>query len=40
MIKSGAFDRAQQAVAEAKAARFANTSLDLIYGTPGELADD
>jgi putative oxygen-independent coproporphyrinogen III oxidase len=32
--------RAQQAVAEAKAAGFANTSLDLIYGTPGESADD
>jgi oxygen-independent coproporphyrinogen-3 oxidase len=28
--------RPQQAVAEAKAAGFANTSLDLIYGTPGE----
>jgi putative oxygen-independent coproporphyrinogen III oxidase len=32
--------RAQQAVAEAKAAGFTNTSLDLIYGTPGESADD
>src|SRR5215213_3177295 len=32
--------RPQQAVAEAKAAGFANTSLDLIYGTPGESADD
>ena len=32
--------RPQQAVAEAKAAGFANTSLDLIYGTPGETADD
>lgn len=32
--------RPQQAVAEAKAAGFASTSLDLIYGTPGEsLAD-
>jgi SAM-dependent methyltransferase len=30
--------RPQQAVAEAKAAGFANTSLDLIYGTPGETA--
>jgi putative oxygen-independent coproporphyrinogen III oxidase len=28
--------RPQQAIAEAKAAGFANTSLDLIYGTPGE----
>jgi oxygen-independent coproporphyrinogen-3 oxidase len=32
--------RPQQAIAEAKAAGFANTSLDLIYGTPGESADD
>ena len=32
--------RPQQAVTEAKAAGFANTSLDLIYGTPGETADD
>jgi putative oxygen-independent coproporphyrinogen III oxidase len=32
--------RPQQAVAEAKAAGFANTSVDLIYGTPGETADD
>ena len=32
--------RALQAVAEAKAAGFANTSLDLIYGTPGESAAD
>jgi putative oxygen-independent coproporphyrinogen III oxidase len=32
--------RPQQAVAEAKAAGFANTSLDLIYGTPRETADD
>jgi putative oxygen-independent coproporphyrinogen III oxidase len=32
--------RPQQAVAEAKAAGFASTSLDLIYGTPGESADD
>ena len=32
--------RPEQAVAEAKAAGFASTSLDLIYGTPGEsLAD-
>ncbi len=32
--------RPQQAVAEAKAAGFLSTSLDLIYGTPGEsLAD-
>jgi oxygen-independent coproporphyrinogen-3 oxidase len=32
--------RPQQAVAEAKAAGIAHTSLDLIYGTPGEsLAD-
>ncbi len=32
--------RPQQAVAEAKAAGFTSTSLDLIYGTPGEsLAD-
>ncbi len=32
--------RPQQALAEAKAAGFASTSLDLIYGTPGEsLAD-
>jgi putative oxygen-independent coproporphyrinogen III oxidase len=32
--------RPQQAIAEAKAAGFANTSLDLIYGTPGESAAD
>jgi putative oxygen-independent coproporphyrinogen III oxidase len=32
--------RPQQALAEAKAAGFANTSLDLIYGTPGESAAD
>jgi oxygen-independent coproporphyrinogen-3 oxidase len=32
--------RPQQAVAEAKAAGFASTSLDLIYGTPGESLDD
>jgi oxygen-independent coproporphyrinogen-3 oxidase len=32
--------RPQRAVAEAKAAGFTNTSLDLIYGTPGETADD
>jgi putative oxygen-independent coproporphyrinogen III oxidase len=32
--------RPQQAVGEAKAAGFANTSLDLIYGTPGETTDD
>ncbi|HET9872495.1 MAG TPA: radical SAM family heme chaperone HemW [Propionibacteriaceae bacterium] len=32
--------RPQQAVAEAKAAGFASTSLDLIYGTPGESMDD
>src|SRR4029079_5620582 len=32
--------RPQQAVTEAKAAGLANTSLDLIYGTPGETADD
>jgi len=32
--------RPQQAIAEAKAAGFANTSLDLIYGTPGESTDD
>ena len=32
--------RAQQAVDEAKAAGFANVSLDLIYGTPGESATD
>jgi putative oxygen-independent coproporphyrinogen III oxidase len=32
--------RPQQAIAEAKAAGFANTSLDLIYGTPGESAVD
>jgi oxygen-independent coproporphyrinogen-3 oxidase len=32
--------RPQQAVAEAQAAGFANTSLDLIYGTPGETAND
>jgi putative oxygen-independent coproporphyrinogen III oxidase len=32
--------RALQAVAEAKAAGFANISLDLIYGTPGESAAD
>jgi putative oxygen-independent coproporphyrinogen III oxidase len=29
-----------QAVTEAKAAGFANVSLDLIYGTPGESASD
>ena len=32
--------RPLQAVAEAKAAGFANISLDLIYGTPGESASD
>jgi oxygen-independent coproporphyrinogen-3 oxidase len=32
--------RPQQAVAEARAAGFAQVSLDLIYGTPGETADD
>ena len=32
--------RSQQAIAEAKTAGFANTSLDLIYGTPGESAAD
>jgi putative oxygen-independent coproporphyrinogen III oxidase len=32
--------RPQQAVAEARAAGFTNTSLDLIYGTPGESAAD
>jgi oxygen-independent coproporphyrinogen-3 oxidase len=32
--------RPLQAVAEAKAAGFINTSLDLIYGTPGESAAD
>jgi putative oxygen-independent coproporphyrinogen III oxidase len=33
-------DRPVQAIAEAKTAGFANTSLDLIYGTPGESAAD
>jgi putative oxygen-independent coproporphyrinogen III oxidase len=32
--------RSQRVVTEAKAAGFANTSLDLIYGTPGESLDD
>jgi putative oxygen-independent coproporphyrinogen III oxidase len=32
--------RPLRAVAEAKAAGFANISLDLIYGTPGESASD
>jgi putative oxygen-independent coproporphyrinogen III oxidase len=32
--------RPQQAVAEARAAGFASTSLDLIYGTPGESQTD
>jgi len=32
--------RPQEAIAEAKTAGFANTSLDLIYGTPGESAAD
>ncbi|MFL6046717.1 MAG: radical SAM family heme chaperone HemW [Propionibacteriaceae bacterium] len=32
--------RAQQAIAEAQSAGFANTSLDLIYGTPGESMAD
>jgi len=32
--------RPQQAVAEARAAGFTNTSLDLIYGTPGESTGD
>jgi len=32
--------RPQQAVAEAKTAGFASTSLDLIYGTPGESLED
>ncbi len=31
--------RPQQAVAQARAAGFASTSLDLIYGTPGESLD-
>ena len=32
--------RPQQAVKEARAAGFEHVSLDLIYGTPGETADD
>jgi oxygen-independent coproporphyrinogen-3 oxidase len=32
--------RAQQAAAEAREAGFAHVNLDLIYGTPGESADD
>ena len=32
--------RPEQAVAEARAAGFEQVSLDLIYGTPGETADD
>ncbi len=32
--------RPQQAILEAKAAGFASTSLDLIYGSPGESLDD
>jgi putative oxygen-independent coproporphyrinogen III oxidase len=32
--------RPLQAVAEARAAGFAQVSVDLIYGTPGETADD
>ncbi len=32
--------RAAAAVAEARAAGFSSVSLDLIYGTPGETADD
>jgi len=32
--------RPQQAVQEARAAGFASTSLDLIYGAPGESLDD
>ncbi len=32
--------RPQQVVAEARAAGFDQVSLDLIYGTPGETADD
>src|SRR5262249_41238625 len=32
--------RAQQAVTEARAAGFEQISVDLIYGTPGETADD
>jgi putative oxygen-independent coproporphyrinogen III oxidase len=32
--------RPQQAVAEARAAGFEQVGLDLIYGTPGETADD
>lgn len=32
--------RVQQAVADARDAGFANVSLDLIYGTPGESLDD
>jgi len=32
--------RAQEAVAEARAAGFEQVSLDLIYGTPGETADE
>jgi putative oxygen-independent coproporphyrinogen III oxidase len=33
-------ERTKQAVAEARAAGFANLNLDLIYGTPGETSDD
>jgi oxygen-independent coproporphyrinogen-3 oxidase len=32
--------RPQQAIREARAAGFASTSLDLIYGTPGESLED
>jgi oxygen-independent coproporphyrinogen-3 oxidase len=32
--------RPEECVAEAKLARFEHTSLDLIYGTPGESLDD
>ena len=33
-------ERVPEAVAEARAAGFRSVSLDLIYGTPGETADD
>ena len=38
--RSHTVGRPQQAVAEARAAGFEQVSLDLIYGTPGETADD
>ncbi|HEX6024891.1 MAG TPA: radical SAM family heme chaperone HemW, partial [Solirubrobacter sp.] len=40
LVRAHSPGRAQEAVAEARAAGFEHVSLDLIYGTPGETADD